>query len=105
MALEVLLVGAGVAPATPKAAKDSQTTSRKDKQMDKRFKHEIWVLHSNGGAVIRTFWVDRAFGIHAQEQFGLEAVNHFADMHRVKDTTLAGYHFSNADGTVVLELH
>jgi hypothetical protein len=74
-----------------------------------KFKHEVRLIHSNGEATILSFWVRQAFGHVAQQRFRQEAKAHFVKagngMRRVNDTTVAGFHYANDDGTVVLELH
>jgi hypothetical protein len=70
-----------------------------------KFKHEIRLIHAHGEAVVATRWFRNSFTRSAYQWFRAEAWNNFAMMHRVKDSTVAGFHFRNADGTVVLELH
>ena len=69
-----------------------------------RFKHQIRLLTSNGSAIIATFWTARAFDFRAQQMFQALALRHFGEMREVKDSTLAGRHFANNTGAVVVEL-
>jgi hypothetical protein len=69
-----------------------------------RFNHQIWVLHSNGSAIIASFWTRNSFNRAAYNRFREEALQRWSGMRRVRDTTVAGFHYSNADGSVCLEL-
>ena len=68
------------------------------------FQHQIWVLHSHGEACVFSFRADRLFNTRAHDIFDREATRNWFNMRRVHDITLAGYHYANSDGTVVLEL-
>jgi len=68
-------------------------------------KHQIAVLHHDGmEAIVLSFRVNRLFNPEAYRIFDDEAQHCWANMHKVNDRTLAGYHYSNDNGTVVLEL-
>jgi hypothetical protein len=79
-----------------------------------KFTHEIWVFgpdswhaNTNNGHMIRSFVSPHgAFRPYAYRVFLETAKRELGCKPRfVRDCTVAGHHYSNADGTIVLELH
>lgn len=68
------------------------------------FTHEIRLIHLNGESVLATREFDKMFSNAAYRWFDAEAYKHFPKMFHVADSTIAGFHYRNDDGTVVLEM-
>lgn len=73
-------------------------------QTEEHFQHEVWLLTVNVACQVETFTTKYAFDTKAFKQFRKYA-KQVGGLYEVSDTTVTGFHFRNADGTVVLELH
>ena len=68
------------------------------------YAHEVWHVGAAGPQVVKTFKVRKAFSVQAYGTFDAFAKKYDKRAKKVKDKTVAGYHWTLQSGDV-LELH